>query len=81
VVRTLARKILKRCDICGKPTDQIAAKLLYVPVLPDNRGRRAHSNYSHHADVGVCCAEKLLKLFQFQPRTTAAEYQKRRKAG
>jgi hypothetical protein len=40
-----------------------------------------HSNYTHHADVGECCADKIKKLFNFQARMTAKEYREQRKAG
>ena len=77
----MAREMQLRCDVCKKPTSQIAAKLLYIPLTPNGSGRqRAHSNYSHHADVGVCCAKKLLHVFSFQERTTFEEYQERRRA-
>jgi hypothetical protein len=76
----MAREIVKRCDVCKKPTDHIAAKLLYIPLTPNGSTRqRAHSNYSHHADVGVCCAKKLLGVFSFQERTSFDEYQQRRR--
>jgi len=78
----MAREITKKCDICKKPTEHIAAKLLYITLPPNGQsGARAHSNYSHHADVGVCCAKKLLHLFNFQERTSFEEYQARRRAG
>ena len=54
------------CDVCGESTPRIAAKLLLVP-LGDNgnvpKGRRGWrlTSYSAHADVGECCAPKIVK--------------------
>ena len=73
----MARQLL--CDICKKPTTAYKAKLLYIPVSAD--GRTTHSEYKYRADVGVCCAEKMLDLFNFQARQTRKEYNDRRKAG
>jgi hypothetical protein len=75
----MARQTVKSCDICRRRTDVIVAKVLYIPVAPNGGRQRAHSNYSHHADVGACCGTKILKLFNFQERTTFAEYQERRR--
>jgi hypothetical protein len=77
----MARKVVKHCDVCKKPTDEIVGKLLYIPLTPNGGRQRAHSNYSHHADVGVCCGKRLLELFNFQKRTTFDEYQAKRRAG
>ena len=76
----MARRVVKTCDVCKKPTDEIAAKLLYIPILPNGGRQQAHSNYTHHADVGVCCSKKLLGVFSFTERTTFEQYQQRRKA-
>jgi hypothetical protein len=67
------------CDVCGKPCDYVDAKLHFIPA---GDGRRiTHSDYTHHADVGPCCSERILELFKFQKRTTREEYNKRRKPG
>jgi len=58
----VARKFT--CDICGKPTEKIEAKLFAVP----SRNHRMH--YSHHADVGECCWNRLLDLFHWSERVT-----------
>lgn len=75
----MAREVVKRCDICKQPTDAIVGKILYIPLTPNGGRQRAHSNYSHHADVGVCCSRKLMNSFNFQERTTFQEYQDRRR--
>jgi hypothetical protein len=74
----MARNTTLVCDVCQKPTDQIVGKLTFVPMIP-GVSRSAHSNYSHSADVGSCCREKLLRGIQFRPRMTAEEYQKLRR--
>jgi hypothetical protein len=68
------------CDICKKPTDAIVAKLFYGP-LSRGSAKAYHSNYSHHLDCGVCCADKILLLFNWQKRISAREYNSRRKSG
>lgn len=45
------------CDICGKPTPQIVAKLY---LSNHTGGRNDHANYTAHADVGRCCASIIL---------------------
>lgn len=74
----MARNTTLVCDVCGKPTDQIVGKLTFVPMIP-GVSRSAHSNYSHSADVGSCCREKLLRGIKFRPRMTADEYQRQRR--
>jgi hypothetical protein len=69
-----------QCDICRKPTEAVVAKMFFGP-LSRGSAKAYHSNYSHHLDVGVCCAEKIQKLFGWQKRVTAKEYHKRRKVG
>lgn len=76
----MARKTTKICDICKKETEQIAGKLFFTPVT-NGRSSVDHTNYSHHADVGVCCRDKLLRGFSFTKRLTAEQYQAQRKAG
>jgi len=65
------------CDICKQPTEEIVGKLFYTP-LANSKGSFANS-YSHHADVGICCASRLLNSFKFQKRKTADEYHKSRR--
>jgi hypothetical protein len=69
------------CDVCKKPTAEIVAKLTYIPRTPNGGRQTTFSNYTHHADVGACCGAKLLRLFNFQERTSFEEYQQRRRAG
>jgi hypothetical protein len=76
----VARELLLKCDVCGKATEQIVAKLTFIPMIPGVT-RSAHSNYSHHADVGSCCREKVLKAIHFRKRTTVEEYQRSRRKG
>lgn len=46
------------CDLCGKPTERIVAKL----YLSNRTGQKNdHANYTAHADVGICCIEKVVK--------------------
>jgi len=66
------------CDCCGKPTTEIVGKLNFIPVIP-GVSRRAHSNYSHSADVGACCKDTVLQGINFRKRRTAEEYQRSRK--
>jgi hypothetical protein len=37
------------------------------------------SNYTHTADVGMCCKDKLFKTVKFRKRMTRQEYQDARK--
>lgn len=74
----MARLSVKRCDICGKETEVILGKIQFIPSIP-GVNKLAHSNYTHHADVGECCKDKLFKAFKFQRRISASEYQKKRK--
>ena len=55
------------CDICKRTTTGIAGKLFYLPTENGKR-RLTHSEYTHHADIGVCCVSRVLELFNFQPR-------------
>ena len=75
----MARAVAVTCDICGKPTEKVVAKLFFTPMIA-GVNRAVHSNYSHHADVGVCCQPRLLRSFKFQKRLTATEYHERRRA-
>ena len=75
----MARVMTIRCDICKRECKKIVAKINYIPMIP-GVSRGVHSNYSHHADVGECCGTKILKVFNFRERVTAAEYQASRRA-
>lgn len=44
----------KTCDVCGRP-----AKFVKKLFLAKYGGRNDHSNYTHHADVGECCIERI----------------------
>lgn len=77
---TVARTTNLVCDVCGKATERIVAKLLYVPMIP-GVNRSAHSNYTHHCDVGVCCQQRLVRGFRFRKRQTAGEYHASRRNG
>jgi len=69
------------CDVCKKETDEIVGKLFFTPLGKSNNANSFHSHYTHHADVGSCCAERLLSGFNFTKRKTAKEYAaSRRKA-
>lgn len=74
----MARTVSLRCDLCKKPTERIVAKLQYIPVIPGVRAIN-HSNYTHHCDVGECCGDRVLELFNFRKRMSASEYRKQRK--
>lgn len=73
----MAREVKLRCDICRKETERIVGKLHFTPMIP-SVSNSVHSNYTHHCDVGVCCQNRLLKLFNFRKRLTFAEYQESR---
>lgn len=75
----MARSIELHCDICGKPTTRIIGKLHFIPI--NGLSRSAHSNYTHHADVGECCKDRLLHGFRFRKRMTKEQYQEARKIG
>lgn len=75
----MARTTTVTCDLCKKPTTRIVAKLNYIPMI-SGLARGAHSNYTHHADVGMCCGNRVLKIFNFRERMTAEEYQESRRS-
>lgn len=77
---TVARELHLKCDVCGKPTEEIVGKLTFIPMIP-GISRSAHSNYSDHADVGSCCRVKLFRAISFRKRVSAEEYQKSRRKG
>jgi hypothetical protein len=74
----MARHNVMICDICGQTTEQIAGKLCYVPSIPGVL-RLTANNYSHAADVGVCCKDKLFGEVKFTKRMSAEEHQKNRR--
>jgi hypothetical protein len=67
------------CDVCKRRTDEIVGKMFYTMLTPGRGANNFSNNYSHHLDVGVCCADKLLKSFDWQPRQTAQEYHRSRR--
>jgi hypothetical protein len=67
-----------QCDVCGRKCERIVAKLFFGPVLRGSTNA-SHSNYTHHADVGDCCRDRLLKGFQFRKRMSQSEYLRSRK--
>jgi hypothetical protein len=69
--------VRKVCDICKQDTKKIVGKLQFIPT--DRAKARTHSNYTHHADVGECCSERVLKGFNFRQRMTRKEYLESRK--
>jgi hypothetical protein len=72
------RETVLKCDVCKKPTDKIVGKLHFIPSIPGT-SRKSHSNYTHTADIGVCCKDKLLQGINFRKRMTFDEYQRRRR--
>ena len=76
----MARNIELVCDVCHKQTKQIVGKLHFIPMIP-GVNRSAHSNYTHHLDVGECCKAKLFKAFSFRQRLSSAQLQEKRKNG
>lgn len=75
----MAKMVTLRCDVCKKPTKRIVGKLHFIPV--NGLARSAHSNYTHHADVGECCKDRLLGGFNFRMRMTREEYLEARRNG
>jgi hypothetical protein len=76
----MARNVELRCDICKQTTNQIVGKLHFTPMVP-GVSRGIHSNYTHTADVGACCKDRLFKSFDFRKRMSAKEYAQKRKVG
>ena len=52
------------CDACGNPTKRLVKKLF----LGERTGKMTHSDYTHHADVGECCAARIDRIIRWQPR-------------
>lgn len=75
----MARHSVMICDLCGQPTEQIVGKISFCPTI---RGvvRLNWNNYTHTADVGECCKDKLFKEVKFRKRMTQKEYQESRRA-
>jgi hypothetical protein len=57
------------CDVCGKPTSKIVAKLYLAPTKGE-RGLIAAvgSDYTASMDVGVCCTESIPKIGKWTKR-------------
>ena len=73
----MARTERMSCDLCGKDTTKIVAKLTLIPTRPGIN--LTHSNYTAHADVGECCSESVLKLAKWQKRLNKSQYIQKRK--
>lgn len=75
----MARHQVMLCDICGQPTEQIVGKISFCPTI---RGvvRLNWNNYTHTADVGVCCKDQLFTDINFRKRMSQKQYQESRKA-
>ena len=71
----MARHNVIVCDVCGRPTERIAGKLCYVPSIP-GVARLTSNNYTHTADVGVCCEERVFGDIHFNKRLSREEYHK-----
>lgn len=74
----MARHSVVICDLCGKPTEKIVGKISFCPTI---RGvvRLNWNNYTHTADVGVCCKDKLFQDVKFRKRMTKQQYAEHRK--
>ena len=73
----MARHQVIVCDVCGQPTERIAGKISFVPSIP-GVSRLNWNNYTHSADVGECCKDKLFADISFRKRMTKKEYMKSR---
>lgn len=74
----MARKTVRVCDICRQECERIVGKINFTPLIA-GASTANHNNYSHHADVGDCCRDRLLTAFHWRKRLTAAEYREARK--
>lgn len=74
----MARHQVMICDICGRPTERIVGKISWVPYVP-GVVRLNWNNYTHVADVGECCKDKLWEDVNFRKRMTQEEYRQSRK--
>lgn len=80
----MAIKTTRICDVCGKETNNIVAKLFYVPVVK-GVSNRTTSNYTHRLDVGSCCSinggrNRFLKMLKWRERLSKKEYEKVRRS-
>ena len=65
------------CDVCKRPTTEIAHKILLAP--PPRKGKAMQSEYTHHGDVGICCQGRIKQIVDFRERRTRAEYNEARR--
>lgn len=60
------------CDRCKLPTERVVLKLFLVPTEnkthPTLTSRSWHSAYTAYCDIGECCAEKVVRDFQWTKR-------------
>lgn len=63
---------LPTCDMCGKPIEEVKAKLFISPARKDAARRHHHANYTAHADIGACCLPELNRLVKFTRRVQGA---------
>lgn len=68
---------VQTCDMCKKPTTEIAHKILLTPM--PRHGKSMQSEYTHHADIGICCQGRIKQLVNFRQRRTREQYNKDRK--
>jgi hypothetical protein len=63
---------VRLCDSCKKEITEanpVVTKLFLTPVKPGT-ARAGHGDYSAHADVGQCCAKKMLEMVKWQKRVS-----------
>lgn len=58
----MARVII--CDVCRRPTKRLVFKL----YLGEWGNRNSHADYTHHADIGECCAANVQEMVRWQKR-------------
>lgn len=68
-----------QCDVCKKPTSEIVGKLMFTPLSRSSGANGFPGKYTHHLDVGVCCADNLLANLNWQQRKTKKEYNRSRR--
>jgi hypothetical protein len=68
---------IRVCDLCKKPTNEIAHKVLLTPV--PRHGKSMQSEYTHHADIGICCQGRIKNIINFKARRTREQYNADRK--
>lgn len=66
---------IKRCDVCGKETDAIVAKLYLAPVIP-GKTRVTATHYNRSLDIGNHpeCVKAVHALGNWTKRRTREEY-------